>query len=443
MLKTFSKGGIHPEENKLSRGSLIKVLPLPQKAIIPLSQHIGAPAVPIVQRGDKVKVGQVIATSQGFVSTNIHSSVSGVIEKIDATIDSSGYKRNAVIIEVDGDFWEDEINRSEYLNKEIRATREEIIKKTLEAGIVGLGGAGFPSHVKLSLPKGKKVDIIIINGAECEPYLTADHRLLLEKGEEILVGTQLFMKALNVNKAIIGIEYNKPDAFRHIRNLSGDFNGIEIQPLMVKYPQGGEKQLIKAMVNREVPSGGLPLDVRAIVHNVATTYALYEAVQKNKPLVERVVTITGKSLQKPSNYMVRIGTPIRDLIEAAGTLPEDTGKIVLGGPMMGKAVNSLDIPVVKTTSGILIFPEKESKREKIERCIRCANCISACPMGLQPYLLMTLSLKEMFEKAENEQIMDCNDCGACSYICPSSRPLLDYIRLGKSTVTQLRRSRRA
>jgi electron transport complex protein RnfC len=284
--------------------------------------------------------------------------------------------------------------------------------------------------------------VLIINGVECEPYLTSDHSLILEKGEEILVGVSILMKALNVNNAMIGIENNKPDAITRMSELAaGSFKGISVHPLKVKYPQGAEKQLIKALTGREVPSGKLPLDVGAVVHNVGTAFAVYEAVQKNKPLFERVVTVTGKMVSKPGNYMVRTGTPLMKLIEAAGGIPENTGKIINGGPMMGKAVSNTDVPVVKGMSGVIMVPAEESARKEIEPCIRCAKCVSVCPLNLEPYLIMTLSEKSMFERAEKERITDCMECGSCSFTCPASRPLLDYIRIGKSTVIRMARER--
>jgi electron transport complex protein RnfC len=304
-----------------------------------------------------------------------------------------------------------------------------------------MGGATFPSHVKLTVPTGKKCEVLIINGVECEPFLTSDHRLMLERGEEILIGVTILMKALKVERAIIGIENNKPDAISHLTELAAVFKGIKVQALKVKYPQGAEKQLIKALINREVPSAHLPLDVGTVVHNVGTAFAVYEAVQKNKPLFERVVTITGKSLTRPGNYFVRTGTPISRLVEAAGGMPDDTGKIVSGGPMMGKAITNSDVPVVKGTSGIILFPRNESERSVIKPCIRCAKCISACPQSVEPFLLMTLSEKSLFERAEQERITDCMECGSCSYVCPANRPLLDYIRLGKSAVISMARER--
>ncbi len=442
MLKTFSKGGVHPPENKISAGKSIEILPLPQKVSIPVSQHIGAPANVLVAKGDKVKVGQVIAQSSGFVSANIHSSVSGTVESIDAVLDSSGYKRQAITITVEDDEWIESIDRSTELKKDIQLNAQDIIKRINESGIVGLGGATFPSHVKLSVPAGKKAEVLIINGVECEPYLTSDHRLMLEKGHEMMVGIQILMRALNVEKALIGIENNKPDAIKYLKSIAGEYKGVEVHGLKVKYPQGGEKQLIKALINREVPSGGLPIDIGAVVHNVGTAFAVYEAVQKNKPLFERVVTVTGKNLPKTANYIVRIGTSVAELIAAAGGLPDDTGKVVNGGPMMGKALTSTDVPVTKGTSGIIVFQSKESQRKTDSACIRCAKCVSVCPMGLEPYLLNRLSQRMMFENMEHEHVLDCMECGSCSFECPANLPLLDYIRLGKAEVNKIIRSRK-
>ncbi|RIH63567.1 electron transport complex subunit RsxC [Mariniphaga sediminis] len=442
MLKTFKKGGVHPPENKLSAGNPIEVLPLPASVFIPVAQHIGAPATPVVQRGDQVKTGQIIAKSSSFVSTNIHSSVSGKVKKVDFQADSSGYPKQGILIDVEGDEWVEDIDRTEELKKEFDLEGAEIIKKIQEAGIVGLGGATFPTHVKLVPPKGMKAEVLLINGVECEPYLTSDHRLMLEKADEILVGIQLLKKAMNVEKAVIGIENNKADAIQLLSQKSKEYEGIDIAVLKVKYPQGGEKQLIKAVTGREVPSGGLPIAVGAVVSNVGTAFAVYEAIQKNKPLFERVVTITGKGVAKPSNFRVRMGTPTSALVEATGGLPEDTGKIISGGPMMGRAIASLDVPVTKGTSGILLMKKEESKREEVIACIRCSRCVSACPMGLEPYLLMTLAEKQIFDRSEDNKIMDCIECGSCSYTCPSSRPLLDYIRFGKGKVGEIIRSRK-
>jgi len=442
MLKTFKVGGVHPPENKISAGKKIELLPIPKTVFIPVAQHIGAPSTAVVNKGDVVKTGQIIAKSSGFVSTNIHSSVSGKVKKIDVSADSSGYPKQGIYIDVEGDEWMDEIDRSTELALNFNFSGQEIIKKIQDAGIVGLGGATFPTHVKLVPPKGMKAEVLLINGVECEPYLTSDHRLMLENADEILVGTQLLMRAMNVEKAVIGIENNKRDAIQLLTDKAKNYKGISVVTLKVKYPQGGEKQLIKAVTGKEVPSGGLPIAVGAVVSNVGTAFAVYEAVQKNKPLFERVVTVTGKSISNPSNFKVRIGTATTELIEAAGGLPENTGKIISGGPMMGRAVVSLDVPVTKGTSGILIMQNEEAKRREYMECIRCSRCVSVCPMGLEPYLLMTFGQKQIFDRAENERVMDCIECGSCSYTCPSNRPILDYIRFGKAKVGQIIRTRK-
>jgi electron transport complex protein RnfC len=437
--KTFSIGGVHPDDNKLSAHTPITPLELPKMVIIPITQHIGAPAKIIVQRGDAVKAGQIIATHEGFVSSNIHSSVSGKVGIIEEVMDSTGFKHTAISIRVKGDEWVENIDRTDTLIEEIVLAPKEIVARIMESGVVGMGGAAFPSHVKLSVPEGKHVNHLIINGVECEPFLTADHRLMVEKPKEIIVGIKVLMKALAVDKAIIGIEDNKADAIEIFENLLVNEPGISVEALEVQYPQGGEKQLIQALLNREVPSGGLPSDVGVIVHNVGTTYAIYQAVQKNKPLVERVVTVTGKSVKQPSNFLVRIGTPVIDVLIAAGGVPEDTGKIVSGGPMMGKAIADLDVPVAKGTSGILLIPKEDSMREEVYNCVHCGKCIEACPMGLEPYRLLLLAKKGNHSRAKEEHIIDCIECGSCSFVCPSNRPILDYIRLGK---TQLRKQKK-
>ncbi|MBC8006005.1 MAG: electron transport complex subunit RsxC, partial [Verrucomicrobia bacterium] len=357
MLKTFKIGGVHPAENKLSAQKHIEVLALPKSVFIPVGQHIGAPAEAIVQKGEKVKVGQLIAKSSGFVSANIHSSVSGTVKKIETGPDTSGYNKTGIYIDVEDDIWEESIDRSPEVKTEFNLDSAAILAKIQQAGIVGLGGATFPTHVKLTPPKGMKAEVLLINGVECEPYLTSDHRMMLEHGAEVVVGIRLLMQAMNVNKAFVGIENNKPDAIAQMEKLCNPYTNISVVPLKVKYPQGGEKQLIKAVTGREIASGALPISVGAVVTNIATTFAVYEAVQKNKPLFERVVTVTGKSVKNPSNYKVRIGIPISQLIEATGGLPENCGKIINGGPMMGKAVTNTEIPVTKGTSGVLMLPD--------------------------------------------------------------------------------------
>ena len=370
-MKTFSIGGVHPSENKLSAGKKIETMALPKQAVFPLSQHIGAPAVACVAKGDMVKVGTKIADAGGFVSAAIFSSVSGKVAKIDSIIDASGYRKPAIFIDVIGDEWEESIDRSEDLVTECALEPAEIVAKIKDAGIVGMGGACFPTHVKLTPPPGSKAECVIINAVECEPYLTADHSLMLEKPEEILMGVSLIMKAVNVDKGYIGIENNKPDAIALMREKAAKYPNIEIVPLKVQYPQGGEKQLI----------------------------------------------------------------------DAAGGMPENTGKIIGGGPMMGKALLNAEVPICKGSSGVLLMTEEESVRGKEQNCIRCAKCVGACPMGLEPYLLAKLGEYSDWERAENEDIMTCIECGCCTFTCPSNRPLLDWIRLAKNTVGGIIRER--
>ncbi len=443
MPKTFRKGGIHPSECKLSTDKPTRTLPLPDSVVVPLSQHIGAVPNVEVKVGDVVKTGQLLAASSGFVSSNLHSPVSGTIKKIDNMTDASGYKRPAILIEREGDIWLDDIDCSETLVKEVRLSSKEIQAKIAAAGIVGLGGATFPTHVKLAVPPGKVAELVIINGVECEPYLTCDHRLMLEKGPEIMVGVGLLMKALGVGKAVIGIEANKPDAIANLTALASGYPGITVQPLKVKYPQGGEKQLIQALTGKEVPSGKIPVDVGVVPFNIASVFAIYEAVQKNKPLIERMITVTGPEVKEPSNLKVRIGTAIREVILATGEMPESTAKIIAGGPMMGKSLVSTDAPVTKGISGLLLLPEQASRRTPPQPCIRCGKCVEVCPMGLEPYLLERLSSKELLERAEQECIVDCIECGSCQYTCPAHRPLLDWVRIGKSATLRMIKARRS
>ena len=445
MLRSFRLGGIHPPENKLSAKAPIETLPLPKEVIIPIGQHIGAPAQPVVQKGDLVKVGTIIAKTGGFVSANIHSSVAGKVTKLDSFFDAGGYKRPAIVISVspEEELWEEGIDRTPDLVKECTLSKQEILDRISSAGIVGLGGATFPTHVKLAPPPGSKAEVLIINAVECEPYLTSDHALMMTKGDEILVGVSILMRALEVSRAVIGIENNKKDAILRLSQLAMDYPGIEVMPLKVQYPQGGEKQLIDAVLRKQVKSGALPISAGAVVQNVGTVFAVYEAVQKNKPLIERITTVTGKHLEKPSNYLARIGTPIGHLITASGGLPEDTGKIIGGGPMMGKALLSPEIPVTKGTSGVLLLPREESVRQPMRNCIRCAKCVNVCPMGLNPAFLMRDVQYSDWEATEKGFIVDCIECGSCSYTCPASRPLLDYIRTGKQKVTAIVRARKS
>jgi len=436
---TFPQGGIHPVDNKLTADKPIQDLGLPESVSVHLTQHIGKPATAIVQTGDTVKAGQLIAKADGFISASLHAPVSGRIEKFIDVMDQTGYKKKAVIIKTTGDEWQEGIDLSSDLISEIQSDREAIIQKIAQAGIIGMGGAGFPSHVKLQPPKDKTIEYLLINGVECEPFLTSDHRLMLEKSRELIVGIQILLKALKINKARVGVEENKQDAIELLRQHAANDPRIEIHPLKVWYPQGGERQLVKALTNREIPPPpkGLPHDTGCAVFNVATTFAVYEAVQKNKPCVERIVTVTGYNLTNPGNFRVRIGTSVTQLIQAAGGLPDNAGKILSGGPMMGKALPQTDIPITKTMGGIVILPEDQAQRKPSVECIRCAKCVSVCPLGLEPYLLMTLSDKELWERAQEEKMLSCCECACCQFICPSHRPLLDYIRRGKAVLTQI------
>lgn len=442
-LKTFSKGGVHPEENKISHDSPIQVQPIPKTVSILLGQHIGKPATPVVSRGDEVKVGTLIAKADGFVSANIHSSVSGKVKKIETILDASGYQKPCITIQCDGeDTWEETIDRTPEIVRDIKLSSEEIIQRIAECGIVGMGGATFPTNVKLMPPKDATPECVIINGAECEPYLTADHRTLLERGEEVLIGLQILMKSVGVTKGYVAIENNKRDAIDKLTQLASSMPGIEVVPMKVKYPQGGEKQLIDTVLKRRVASGKLPVTEGAIVQNVGTALAVYEAVQKHKPLVERVVTVTGKAVKNPCNLLVRIGTPLSELIETAGGMPRSTAKLVSGGPMMGKAVYSDEIPVAKGTSGVLMLLEEDTKRRPMRNCIRCAKCVGACPMGLNPAFLMRDTVYRDWDALEANHVYDCIECGSCSFICPANRPLLDHIRMGKGRVMAIRRARK-
>ena len=450
--RTFRIGGVHPEENKLTHEVETKVAALPKQAIFPLSQHIGAPAKAVVAKGDKVKVGTLIAEAGGFVSAPIYSSVSGTVFKVDTAIDATGYRKPVIIINVEGDEWEECIDRSEKLElveNHPELTPEEIVNRVKNAGITGMGGAGFPTFIKLTPPPTAKAECVIINAVECEPYITSDYRLMMEHPDEILVGLELLMKAAKVTTGYIGIETNKPKAIELLSNKcaelfrNSEYN-VEVVPLKQRYPQGGEKQLVDAVIRRQVPAPpAIPVNVGAIVQNVGTAFAVYEAVMKNKPLFERYTTVTGKRLANPGNFLVRMGTPMRELIDACGGMPEGENKLLAGGPMMGKALTSLDVPVCKGTNSVTILSEEDAHRKPAQPCIRCAKCVSVCPMGLEPYLLATLSDMKQWERAEAEDIVSCIECGSCQFTCPAHRPLLDNIRQGKQTVMGIIRSRAA
>ena len=442
MSKTFSLGGIHPQDNKISADASIENFPLVETAYISMSQHLGAPAEPVVAKGDYVKVGQLIAKANGFISANIHSSVSGVVTSVEQLPDLAGNMAQHVVIKVEGDEWMENINRSLEIEREIKLSGPEIISKIAEYGIVGLGGAAFPTHIKLSPPPNKKADCLIINGAECEPYITSDYRIMVESPEQILIGAKMMMKALNVQTAYFGIEENKPKAIKILNEIAAkSYPEIKIVTLKKRYPQGGEKQLIDAITGRQVPSMGLPVDTGAVVQNVGTALAVYEAVQKNKPLFERIVTITGKCMTEQRNFRLRVGTTYDTMMLAIGGFPKDAVKLISGGPMMGKAVSVMNAASVKSTSSLLLLTEEETKRGEEGNCIRCAKCVDACPMGLEPYLLNRLSRADRMEDLEEHMVHDCIECGCCLYTCPSNIPLLDTIRLSKVQVLKIIRSR--
>ena len=388
-IKTFSIGGIHPEENKLTHDAVTQVAALPKQAIFPLSQHIGAPAKPVVQKGDRVKVGTMIAEAGGFVSAPIFSSVSGTVAKIDTAIDATGYRKPAIYITVNGDEWEPKIDRSDKLEtveSHPELTPEEIVNRIKNAGVVGMGGACFPTFIKLTPPPTAKAECVIINAVECEPYITADFRLMMEKADEILIGLELLMMGAKVTTGYIGIETNKMPAIELLtKKCAEKFNGskyhVEVVPLKQRYPQGGEKQLVDAVTQRQVPAPpAIPVNVGAIVQNVGTAYAVYEAVMKHKPLFERYTTVTGKKIKNPGNFLVRMGTPMKDLIDACGGMPEGDNKLLAGGPMMGKALTSVEVPICKGTNSVTVISDDEARRKEPQPCIRCAKCVGACPM---------------------------------------------------------------
>ena len=434
-MKTFRMGGVHPEENKISNDAAIEVMPVPAQMVVLMNQHLGAPATPIVQKGDKVKVGQLIGEAQAFMCANVHSPVSGTVLKVEPCKDAFGLAKPAVYINVEGDEWMETIDRTPDIKRECTLEPKQIVDKLKEMGIVGLGGATFPAHIKYNIPEGKKAEYLIINAAECEPYLTSDYRVMMEHAEEVCIGVSILRKALGVPNAYIGIENNKPLAIAKMQETARQFEGIVVEPLKVKYPQGAEKQLINAVTGRKVPSGKLPIDVGCVVSNLGTAFAVYEAIQKNKPLIENILTVTGKKLPSQHNYIVRIGTTYNDIIKhSLGELPATTGKIISGGTMMGKAVVNLDAPTVKGNSSVLVMDEGEARRNPETACIRCGKCMHACPMGLEPYMFSALVRNNRIEEAKEHNILDCIECGCCFFSCPANKPLTDEIRLGKNKV---------
>lgn len=423
------KGGIHPKDSKgLTKDKSIKPMKLPASVTIPLRQHLGAPCEIKVAVGDMVKTGQVIGDSPAFVCASIHASISGKITKIgQAGHPVLGRCQSITIESDDEDKWITLESHQDWDRLPLEKMRA-IIKK---AGIVGLGGAGFPTHVKLSPSEGKTINSVILNGAECEPYLTADHRLMVERAKDVVLGLKIIMKVVGAKKGYVGIETNKPNAISLMEKASSSDNDITVIALEVKYPQGAEKQLIKAILNREVPAGGLPMDVGCLVQNVGTALAIKEAVLDGKPLIERVITVTGEPIETPQNLRVRIGTSFADVIESCGGFTEEPGKIIMGGPMMGLAQWSLDIPVIKTTSSILALTKNEAHLDRVGACIRCGQCINACSMGLMPNMLALLSERGRYTQTRELGILSCVECGSCAFVCPAKRPLIHYLKLAK------------
>lgn len=445
MKKTFRIGGVHPDDNKISRNCEIEVLPLPQTVYISMAQHLGAPAKPIVAVGDKVKAGQPIAEPGGFISAWVHSSVSGTVKSIAPRKDISGNYMTHIEIAVEGDEWAEGIDLSDTLVTDIPSDRAAVLAKIQACGVVGLGGATFPTHVKLNPAPGSVAECLILNGAECEPFLTSDNRIMIERSREIVVGAAIMKMVLGNCPAVIAIEENKPEAIKAMSEAVSElgYSGIEVMTLKKKYPQGGEKQLINAVMRREVKSGGLPISAGAVVQNVATSLAVYEAVQKNKPLVTNTMTITGDCLDPEAqhNYLFRIGMPLSYIAQYAGGVPEKCAKIVSGGPMMGKAISNMDACTVKGSSSLLYLSFAFTKRGEASYCIRCGKCADACPMGLEPFLLNKLAKHGRMDELEANAIQDCISCGCCQYTCPANIPLLDTINIAKGDVMRIIKSR--
>ncbi|MGD2127291.1 MAG: electron transport complex subunit RsxC, partial [Desulfobacteraceae bacterium] len=431
-LLTFPKGGVHPHESKeLTEHLAIEALPIPEEVDILLIQHFGAPCKPLIGKKDKVTEGDLVGEVEGGLGANIHASVTGAVRSIGTAANAVSVQSPAVTIQTDPDAAPKGYSPSDW--KELPT--EEILKRVKNGGIVGIGGAGFPTHVKLAPPPEAKVDTLIINGAECEPYLTTDHRVMLEHPEEIIEGAKIILSILGINQCHIGIEANKIDAVEALRKAVGDASSdhyrVTVHALKVKYPQGSEKQLIESITGRRVPGFGLPFDVGVIVQNVGTTKAIYDAVVLNKPLYEKVITITGKGIERPANLRVRIGTRLSDIVSYLGGTKPGLSKIVMGGPMMGFSISTLDIPVTKTTSGILFLTEDEIDTRPHSACIRCGWCLDACPMGLSPNEAGIYVEAGRAEETSQFGVFECFECGCCAYVCPAKRPLVQFIRLAK------------
>ena len=434
------RGGIHPPENKhFSEGKHFTNLTVPHTCYIPLQQHIGKQAKPIVEVGQIVQEGQIIGAADGFISSNIHASIPGKVIEIKEYPTVYSPKGLCVVIEAEGAF--SSSSKKEPDSSWETLPKEELIRRVREAGIVGLGGAAFPTSVKLTPPRNKIIDTLIINGSECEPYLTVDDMIMRTYPNEILEGVRIALNILGIKKAIIGVEKNKPHAIEAIKkslNAAGKRNKIELCVLKTKYPQGAEKQLVKSILKREVPSGGLPMDAAVVVQNIGTIFAIREAILFNKPLFERYITVTGPIVINPGNYKVRIGTRIKDIIEEIGGLEKNPGKVIMGGPMCGISLDSLTIPIVKGTSGLLFLDRTETDVKPYKPCIRCGRCVSVCPAGLLPCDLCNAVEKNKLDIVEGLNPFDCIMCGSCTFVCPARRPISHFIKVGQQRVRKLK-----
>jgi electron transport complex protein RnfC len=431
------KHGVHPPENKeITSGIASRRFPFTDEVVLPLTQHIGAPAEELVQAGDRVERGDVVAEAGGFVSSPIHATASGTVKSIELWPYPGGGMVPSIRIAVDP--YSTQMQRPRVVPYWEEVKEEELSQVIFRAGIVGLGGAAFPSHVKLNPPEDQPVDVLLVNGCECEPYLTSDHRTMLERPEQVHLGTRIMLKALGIKRAVIGIEANKPDAIEIMRATAPDDLDVTVQPLEVKYPQGAEKMLIKAVTGREVPSGAFPSAIGALVQNVATTSNVAIVFETGQPLIERIITVTGRGIRQPGNWMIPFGTKLRDVIQACGGLTDDAAEILFGGPMMGLSQSNLDVPILKATGGILVLAEDECKRQEILPCIRCGKCLEACPIFLNPQLLGDLASVERYEEMASEaNLNDCMLCGCCSYVCPSNIPLSQLFAMSKIQLSRL------
>ncbi len=437
-LKTFP-GGIHPHDEKhYSASAPITDFPIPQRVIIHLSQHIGAPSTPLVEQGDAVLKGQLIASSSGFVSLNQHASISGTVTKIGKFLHPTGAMGTGIEISSDGKDEEIELGDDENF---LELSAEVLKERIGSAGICGMGGAGFPSYVKLSPPADKKIDVVILNGVECEPYLTSDHRLMLEHSQEVINGLKVIMKVVGAKEGVIGIEANKPDAIELLQKLCKKEKGLSVAGLKMQYPQGAEKQLIYAATRRKVPAGDLPMAVGVVVQNVATAVAVYEAVRFQKPLTERVISVTGPIVKKPMNLKAPIGTLYSELVEYCGGVTEPIGKAISGGPMMGFAMPSLDAAMTKGSSGLVLFGEKAAKSMAEHTCLRCARCVDICPMNLMPSTIVNAVKYNNLDMAVKAGLNDCIKCGSCAYVCPAQIRLVQWIDTGKIRYAEAQRKK--